>query len=177
MNKLTDPEMTQKYSNDLQTRFEVKIQENEIPDTTWKRITKACKETARDTVGIKEFSKTQSSSLIKQELSLKQKKLKADKESNQNKEQRRKLKKERNKNLKQLKKELRNDNDKQLNSELQDIEKYKDESNKCYQVIRKIQSRKPRKPLVILDSEFNRITSAEDQVTIITNHFTNYFSS
>ena len=87
------------------------------------------------------------------------------------------MKKERNKNLKQLKKELRNDNDKQLDSELQDIKKYKDESNKCHQVIRKIQSRKPRKPLVILDSEFNRITSAEDQVTIISNHFTNYFSS
>ena len=93
MNKLRDPEMSQKYSNDLQTRFEVKIQENEIPDTTWKRITKASKETARDTVGIKEFSKTQSSSLIKQEISLKQKKLKADKESNQNKEQKEKIEK------------------------------------------------------------------------------------
>ena len=87
------------------------------------------------------------------------------------------MNKERNKTLKQLKKELRNDNDKQLDSELQDIEKCKNDYNKCYQAIRKIQSRKPRKPLVIFDSEFNRITSAEDQVTIITNHFANLFSS
>ena len=50
------------------------------------------------------------------------------------------------------------------------------DSNKCYQAIRKIQSHKPRKLLVIFDSEFNRITSAEDQITIITNHFTNHFS-
>ena len=51
------------------------------------------------------------------------------------------------------------DNDKQLDLELQDIEKYKDDSNKCYQAIRKIQSRKPQRPLVIFDSELNRILS------------------
>ena len=84
---------------------------------------------------------------------------------------------ERNKALKQLKKELRNDNDKQLDLELQDIEKCKDDSNKCHQVISKIQSLEPWKPLVIFDSELNRITSAEDQVTVITDHFTNLFSS
>ena len=58
-----------------------------------------------------------------QELSLKEKKQKVAKESNQNKEQRRELNKERNKTLKQPKKELWNDNDKQVDSELQDIEK------------------------------------------------------
>ena len=67
VNKLRDAEMSQKYNNDLQTRPEVERQENERPDTTWKRIAKACKETARDTVVIRELSKTQSSSLIVQE--------------------------------------------------------------------------------------------------------------
>ena len=56
--------------------------------------------------------------LIVQELSLKQRKLKTDKESNQNKEQWRELNIERNKTLKQLKKELRNDNDKKLDLKL-----------------------------------------------------------
>ena len=51
--------MSQKYRNELQTRLEVGRQENETPDTTWKKIVKACKVTARDTVGI-----TQPSSLI-----------------------------------------------------------------------------------------------------------------
>ena len=175
--RLRDLKMSQKYYKDLHTRLEVERQENDRPDATWKRIAKACKETARNTVGIKEFSKTQSSSLIVQELYLRQKKLKANKELNQNKEQRRKLNIERNKTLKQLKKEQWNDNDKQLDLELQDIEKYKDGSNKCYEAIRKIQSHKPRKPLVIFDSELNHITSAEDQVTVITDHFTNLFSS
>ena len=59
--------MSQKYNNDLQTRLEMERQENERPDVTWKRIAKAYKETARDTVVIKELSKTQSSSLILQE--------------------------------------------------------------------------------------------------------------
>ena len=176
VNRLRDPEMSQRYRKDLKTRLEVERQENERRDTTWKRIEKACKETARNTVGIKQFSKTQSSSLIVQELSLKQRKLKTDKESNQNKEQRRELNIERNEFLKQLKKELRNDNDKQLDLELQYIEKYKDDSSKGYQAIRKIQSHKPRKPLVIFDSELNRITSAENQVTVITDYFINLFS-
>ena len=64
VNKLRDPEMNQKYRNDLQTRLEVEKQENERPDTTWTRVAKAYKETARDVVAINEFSKTQSSSLI-----------------------------------------------------------------------------------------------------------------
>ena len=49
--------------------------------------------------------------------------------------------------------------------------------NKCYQAIKKIQSHKPQKPLVIFYSELNRIISAEDQVTVITDHFTNLFRS
>ena len=56
--------MNQKYRNDLQTRLEVEKHENERPDTTWTRVAKAYKETARDVVAINEFSKTQSSSLI-----------------------------------------------------------------------------------------------------------------
>ena len=153
VNRLRDPEMNQKYHKDLHTRLEVERQENERPNTTWKRIAKACKETARNTVGMKEFSKTQPSPLIVQELSLRQKKQNADKELNQNKEQRKELNTGRNKTLKQVKKEQRNDNDKQLDLELQDIKKYKADSNKCYQAIRKNQSHKPQKPLVIFDSE------------------------
>ena len=99
VNRLRDLEMSQRYRKDLKTRLEVERQENERRDTNWKRIAKTCKETVRNTVGIKQFSKTQSSSLIVQELSLKQRKLKTDKESNQNKEQRRELNIERNKFL------------------------------------------------------------------------------
>ena len=68
-------------------------QKNEKPDTSWKRIAKACKETALRIVGTKRNGKKQTSSPIVQELSKKQKKLMADKESSQNKEHRRKLKK------------------------------------------------------------------------------------
>ena len=51
MNKLRDPEMSQKYRNDLQTRLEVERMENKRQDTPWKSIAKAFKETARDAVG------------------------------------------------------------------------------------------------------------------------------
>ena len=114
--------MSQKYRNNLQTRLEVETQENETQDTPRKSIAEAFR--LPETLQVfKEYSKTQSSSLIMQELSLKQKKQKVGKESNQNKEQRRELNKERNKTLKQPKKELWNDNNNQVDSELQDIEK------------------------------------------------------
>ena len=41
MNKLRDPEMSQKYRNNLQTRLEVETQENETQDTPRKSIAEA----------------------------------------------------------------------------------------------------------------------------------------
>ena len=55
--------------------------------------------------------------------------------------------------------------DKLLYLVLEDIEKYKDDSKKSYQAIRKINCHKPQIPLVILDSECNHVRSAQDQVT------------
>ena len=64
-----------------------------------------------------------------------------------------------------------------LDQELKDIETYKNDSNKCYQAIRKINSHKPNKPLAIFDANYNRVTSTQDQVTIITDYFTKLFTS
>ena len=78
--------------------------------------------------------------------------------------------------MKQLKKELKSENDKMLDVKLQDIEKYKDDSNKCHQAIRKIKSHKPQKPLSIFDNNHERVTSEDDQLTIVTEYFTKLFA-
>ena len=55
--------------------------------------------------------------------------------------------------------------DKLLDLALKDTEKYKDDSKKSYRAIRKINSHKLQTPLAIFDSEYNHVTSAQDQVT------------
>ena len=72
---------------------------------------------------------------------------------------------------------MKSENDKMLDLKLQDIEKYKDDSNKCHQAIRKIKSHKPQKPLSIFDMNHERVTSEDDQLTIITEYFTKLFAS
>ena len=173
---MRDPEIRKQYRDQLQDRLVNERKNDEHPNDSWNKISQICKETAKDIVGIKEPNKAQSSSPTIIELSKKQRKLKGDAESCQNKEQRTELKRERARTLKKLRKELRNENDNALDLELTDREKYKDDSNKCYQAIRKINSHKPRNPLAIFD-DYNRITSEDDQIAITTDDFSKLFSS
>ena len=173
---MRDPEIRKQYRDQLQDRLVNERKNDEHPNDSWNKISQICKETAKDTIGIKEPNKAQSSSPTILELSKKQRKFKGDAESCQNKEQRTELKRERARTLKKLRKELRSENDNALDTELTDIENYKDDSNKCYQAIRKINSHKPRKPLAIFDNDYNRITSEDDQIAIITDHFSKLFS-
>ena len=176
IDRLRDPVVRKQYQDRLQDKLVKERGNNEHPNDSWNKISKICKETAKETIGIKEPNKTQSSSHIIDQLSKKQRKLKSDAESCRNKKQIIKLKRERNQTIKHLQKELRSENDTALDLELKDIEKYKDDSNKCYQAIQKINSHKPRKPLTIFDNDFKRITSEEDQVVVITDHFSKLFS-
>ena len=47
-----------------------------------------------------------------------------------------------------------------LDKELQDTERYKDDSNKCYQAIRKVNSQKPKKTLTTIDEQ-NQFVASE----------------
>ena len=64
-----------------------------------------------------------------------------------------------------------------MDQEFKEIKKYKKDSNKYYQAIRRANARKPKKPLKIYDDNFNLITSEKDQVNIISKFFQKLFSS
>ena len=51
-----------------------------------------------------------------------------------------------------------------LDKELQDIERYKDDSNKCYQAIRKVNSQEPKKTLPIFDEQNQFVASETEQL-------------
>ena len=54
---------------------------------------------------------------------------------------------------------------------------YKDDPSKYYQAMKKVNFKKPKKPLKIYDDSFNLMTSEEDQISKITKFFDNLFSS
>ena len=111
------------------------------------------------------------------ELSSQQKKLKNDAESTTDKTKLLQLKQQRNSVMRQIKQQVMMETNAQLDKELQDIERYKDDSNKCYQAIRKINSQKPKKTLAIFDEQNQFVASETEQLQIITEYFTKLFSS
>ena len=56
------------------------------------------------------------------------------------------------------------------------IEAYKDDSNKCYQAIRIINSNKPKKLLIVHGKGMMYAGSEKEQANIITKHFKNMFT-
>ena len=110
-------------------------------------------------------------------LSLKQKELGDKIESTHNNDRRKQLKNERNKILKEIKNLLKTKVTAIIDQELKGIRKYEEGHNKYYHVIDRVNARKPKKPLMIYDKNFNLITSEKDQVNIISKIFQKLSSS
>ena len=72
------------------------------PNEAWKTTSEICKESVKGVLGAKQAKEKPSTSNEVQELLLKQKKLRNEVESSQNKQRRQQLKKERNKVLNKL---------------------------------------------------------------------------
>ena len=72
------------------------------PNEAWKTTSEICKESVKGVLGAKQANEKPSTSNEVQELLLKQKKLRNEVESSQNKQRRQQLKKERNKVLNKL---------------------------------------------------------------------------
>ena len=173
IDKLRDPEIRKLYSTELDKKLASSKQQNETPNETWNRITTSCKETAKTILGLKQQQHKISTSEEIKQLSLQQKKLKNNAESTIDKTKRIELKKQRNLVLKQIKCQLKTESNTRLDEELKDIERYKDDSNKCYQAIRKVNSHKPRKTLAIFNEQNQFIASETEQLHVITEYFTN----
>ena len=67
--------------------------------------------------------------------------------------------------------------DKKLDKQLIQIEAYKDDSNKCHQAIRILNSNKPKKPLIVHGKDMMYAGSEKEQANIITEHFKNMFTA
>ena len=143
IDKLKDPEIRNTYSVELNKKLASYEDQNEKPTVSWNRIAIACKETAKHVLGLKHNQHKTSTPIEIRELSSQQKKLRNDAESTTDKTKRLQLKQQRNSVMRQIKQQLKMETNAKLDKELLDIERYKDDSNKCYQAIRKINSHKP----------------------------------
>ena len=123
---------------------------------------------SKGVLGTNNANQKSSTSKEVQELSSKQMKLRDEAESSQNKQWGKKLKKERNKVLSKIRNQLKFEKVPEMDEELKEIQACKDDPSKYYQAIRKVNSKKPKKPLKIYDDSFNLITSEEDQISKIT---------
>ena len=175
IDKLKDPEIRNIYSVELNKKLASSEHQNEKPTDLWNRIAIACKETAKHVLGLKQNEHKTSTSIEIRELSSQQKKFKNDAESTTDKTKRLQLKQQWNSVMAQIKQQLKMETNTKLDKELQDIERYKDDSNKCYQAIRKVNSQKPKKTLAIFDEQNPFVASETEQLQIITEYFTFLF--
>ena len=138
----------------------------------WKNITEACTQIAEEVLGRKDKNIRSKSKPVK-DLSEAQKKIKLDIEATKYKNKREDQKRERNKIIKTLHKETEKEERKQVNEKMEEIEKYKDDSNRIFQVMRKLQLKERKKILVHTE---NGVTASEKkQIEIVTNHFKEVF--
>ena len=155
IDKLREPDVSNRYRENIKDALNIGKIDEETPNITWNRITSTCKEVAKEILGhTKPNVKTSNTDEIKN-FSKKQKKLRDDAESCRNKEKRLKFKKERNKTLREMKRKLNKERNKALDEQLKEIEKYKNDTSRYYQAIRKVNSIKPKKALIIYDDKFS----------------------
>ena len=82
------------------------------------------------------------------------------------------LRKERKRLTKSINKTLKEIEETEVEILLKDIEEKKDDSNKCYEAIRTLKRRKPKKPLLIKNQERGYIAGTpKEQADIITRTF------
>ena len=109
--------------------------------------------------------------VILEDLSNEQKLLKNQTDACQDKGKRQELRKNSSKIMKQIRKRIRILENEKMNRQLAEIEEKKDDSNKCYQAIRTLNNRKPKKPLIVQGEDGSIAGSEKEQITLITKHF------
>ena len=145
--KLEDKSKREEYQLEAKQNFIEHIDINE-PQEQWDHITKSCIKAGEKILGMR-GNRTKRDDKKLAELSQKQKQLKIEADSYQSKDNRREINKNRNIVMKEIRKLVRYNEDMILNKRLIQIEAYKDESDKCYQAIRVINSNTPKKPLIV----------------------------
>ena len=94
----------------------------------------------------------------------------------QEKGKRQELRKNRSKIMKQIRKRIKILENEKMNKQLAEIEGKKDDSNKCYQAIRALNNKKPKKPLIVQGEDGSIAGSEKEQITLIMKHFEKMFT-
>ena len=172
--KLEDKSKRDEYQLEAKQNFIEHVDINE-PQEQWDHITKSCIKAGEKILGMR-GNRIKHDDEKLAELSQKQKQLKTEADSCQSKDKRREINKNRNNVMIEIRKRVRYNEDMKLDKQLIQIEAYKDDSNKCYQAIRVINSNKPKKPLVVHGKDMMYAGSEREQANIITEHFKNMFT-
>ena len=159
--------------HDNKINYQEKLQEyltKEKPESVqerWSNIVKTCTKAAEEVVGRKNSEKKTDNEDIKK-LSEKQKALRNDINSTDNKMEKGKIQAERNQIMKEIHNKLEEENQKEMLELVEEIENSKDDSRRMFQAVKQLQRRKEKKKLII-DSENGKTTNEKKQVEIVTN--------
>ena len=97
-------------------------------------------------------------------------------ESTTSKELRLKWKKERNKIMNNIKSKVHHLEEEKMNKELLELEKYKEDNIRYYQIMRNLNNKKTKKPIIVHNKKGKIIGSEKEQVEATSEHFKNVFS-
>ena len=78
--------------------------------------------------------------------------------------------------MKEIKQRIKYFENNKLEKQLSAIEAQKEDSNKCFQAIRELNKRKPKKPLIVQGEDNMLAGSEKEQADIITTHFRKMFT-
>ena len=175
LHKLENLDERRKYHDKVQENHQKKSA-TEDPQMKWNNIIHSCKTAGNETLGQVNKQVKHEDQLLS-DLSRQQKKVKNNIEASNSKEERQQLRIERNHIMAEIHSRVKTLEDEKIDYQLQTIEIYKDDTSKCFRAMKELNSKKPRKPLVIENTNGEFVGSETEQINIITKHFQQVFAT
>lgn len=169
----SDQNNQKKYQEELK----LLLDENPVPENLqdrWTRIVNITQQAAEKTVGIKKPDQKNQNPEIRR-LSDEQKRIRSEIQAAQNKDKRDELRKERNQSLQKIHQILEKEKKEKLENKLLEMEKYKNDSAKCFQAVKEIRRAKPSNLLIKDPTSELLVSNEKEQNKIITEHFKKQF--
>ncbi len=165
-------ENQRRYKEMIQNKLEGEERKDENPKEMWKTTAKICLESAEEVLGRQVRSKGTKDQEL-EDLSKLQKKIKDDIESSKIKNDRENLRKQRNEVLNKIHQREKKLEREKVIEKIEEIEKYKNDSNCMYQVMRQLQGKGKEK--IIVNTENGVTASDQKQLKIVTEYFRSVF--
>ena len=171
MQRLQDPVCRQQYSEIVAALLEEgrtsESKKKETAQDAWNNIKQACIKAGETIIG-KKFPKTKkSTSDTVKTLSQKQKQLGQQINSCCDKAERRKMQKERNSIMKNIHQIIDDEETSRIMQSVEEIETYKNDSNRMYQAVRILQKKQTKN--ILVTGEDGLTKDSKEQLEIITN--------